>query len=354
MKIELKCAAILLVAMMAASFIMPIAESNESSGAVTITDSTGKTITLDEPAGKVATLGYGFTISVIDLGFKDKIVAYDNSSTYASSNNEKVKDMDVINVGSAFSSNKDAIVAKMIQAVNDSIFDKNKDVIILNNYSGTISPGSTRDMLEGEGFKVACYGGSSYDDVLFIVRSISDIVGGDKDNVIGHMEEVKTTVSDKTKDIADLDKRGAMYVAVYSGNITISNTGIAASMIEMAGGKNLGNNGASTSTHVESASYILQANPHVVFLDGNYAGSAEDFQNDVLKTTAVKVVKLEKDWNNFCPSVTYGLEAVYAELYGTGSQTGASPFETNMMVIAAAGIGTVVLAGVIIFLVRRR
>lgn len=271
---------------------------------ITVTDSTGKTFILDAPANKVATLGYGFTRTVVDLGAEDKIVAYDSSS----SDLAKELEIEGVNVGSAFSGNKDEILKFMVQLRKSDKFDSASDVIILNNYSTTISEGSTRDLLEDAGFIVLCFGADTYDEVVHVVENIALVIGKESSEAMSKMYEAQDIAEDRAADIEDKNKVRAMYVSEQSGKLRVYNKGIAVSMIEMAGGKNVGADPDSSATYRDAeASLILQLNPDVVFLDGNHPMSEKEFQKNVLRTASIVVIKMGKDWNNYCPSVAEGL-----------------------------------------------
>ncbi len=274
---------------------------------IIITDSTGKELILNAPAEKVATLGYGFTKTVVDLGGKDKIVAYDLYSE------DLINELGIegFNVGSSYSSNKNTIVSSMILAKVDSLFDVDTDVIIINNYSGTISENGTRDKLEEQGFKVLCFGANDYEGVVYIVENIAKAIGKESSAALTNMISARDSAYEAGKDIADEDKVTAMYVNEYGGGLRIYNEGIAVSMIELAGGKNVGfNSNISTTYYSSDASAILLLRPDVVFLDGNHSMSAKDFQKKVLRTKSIEVIKMEKDWNNYCPSSAVGLSVV--------------------------------------------
>lgn len=209
----------------------------------------------------------------------------------------------------------DQIVASMIQLSESGKFTKSTDVVIINNYSGTIASNGTRDKLEAHDFKVLCFGANAYIEVVEIIENIAKTIGKESSEVLTEMNTITNNVYNAGKDIADEDKVTAMYVNDYSGTLRIYNSGIATSMIELAGGKNIGyNSDVSGNYYSAEASTILQLNPDVVFLDGNHPLTAEQFQNDVLKTTAIKVIKMEKNWNNYCPSASEGLLVVSAAM----------------------------------------
>ncbi|HKM13579.1 MAG TPA: ABC transporter substrate-binding protein [Candidatus Methanomethylophilaceae archaeon] len=303
------------IAVFLSSAFLILLDSDESSAdtPITVTDSTGATLTLDGPANKVATLGYGFTLSVIELGGKDKIVAYDLYSK------DVVNEHGIVgeNIGSAYptAANIENIEASMIQLSSKGNFDKSTDVVIINNYFGTLADDGTKSKLESHGFKVLCFGANTYDEVVTIVESIAKVIGKESSDNAIKMNAARDNAYNAGKDIADGDKVTAMYVNDYSGTLRIYNSGIATSMIELAGGKNIGFNGnTSVNYYSAEASTILQLNPDVIFLDGNHPLTAKGFQDNVLRTNAIKVIKMEKDWNNYCPSASDGLLVVSAAM----------------------------------------
>lgn len=273
---------------------------------ITVTDSTGKTLTLDAPAIKVATLGYGFTKTVVDLGGEDKIVAYDSySEDFA-----KELGIEGVNVGSSYSSNKDYIYSTMVQVKKSGKFNVDTDIVIINDYSGTIAAGGTRDMLEADGFKVLCFGAETYTDVLDIVENIAIAIGKESAEALEKMHIALDLAETRAAGIADEDRVDAMYVNEYQGKLRVYNKGIAVSMIELAGGKNVGFRSNAATYYEAEASLILQLNPDVIFLDGNYPLSEKEFQKNVLRTASITVIKMDTDWNNYCPSAADGLTVV--------------------------------------------
>lgn len=355
MKSKIKNMAILaLTAILTVSLLIPIVGSEESSATIAVTDSDGKTISLDEPAGKVVTLGLGYTITVIDLGYKDKIIGYDNGSTYDSSGNKKVEGMNVENLGSAYATadNISFIRAKMAQMVEDLKFNKSKDLIIINNWSGTVASGGTRDLLVDDGYKVACFGANTYDEIVGMVSSISQLCGGDSNNVVERMTQAKTEVQEMAASKSGEAAPKAMYVSEYKGNLRIYNSGITVSMIELAGGVNIGDNGETNVYHNQNASYIIQNEPDVIFLDGNYPETAEYFQDEVLNTRSIKVVKLEKDWNSTTPQVTDGLLNISESLYNPYASD-EDRIDDDAIMIFVGVIAAFIAAGLALFLIRR-
>ena len=309
-----------------------------------VEDSTGKRVGLYGTADRVATLGYGFTKTVIDLGGKDKIIAYDTYSQDAADE----YGISGKNIGSAYFSNIDAIITSLVTLAEDGNFNKSTDIIILNDYSGTIAGGGTRDILEANGFKVLCFGAQTYDDVIFVVENIARAIGKESSGALAKMIDAKEAAFETGMEINTEDRVAAMYVNNYSGAIRIYNTGIATSMIELSGGWNIGHNkNISGNYYAAEASTILELNPDVVFLDGNYPMTSEEFRTDVLRTDTIKVIKMDKDWNNYCPSVADGLmvvsEAMLDEYYD-------APEEEITFPMTAIEFGTLFMTTLLVLL----
>lgn len=318
---------------------------------ITVTDSTGRTLIMDAPADKVATIGYGFTKTVVDLGAQEKIVAYDSYSVAL----VKELGLEGVSVGSSYSSNKDHIYSTMVQLKESGRFNIDTDLVIINDYSGTVTTGGTREMLENDGFKVLCFGAYTYNGVLDIVENIAIAIGKESAEALNNMHEALNLAEGRASEIDDDNKVRAMYINDYQGKIRVYNEGIAVSMIELAGGKNVGfNPKISNNFYPAEVSLILQLNPDVIFLDGNYPMSEKEFQKNVLRTASIVVIKMETDWNNYCPSAAEGLTVVsdaMIEEYDHSESVMDILYIHGEMVLATGMIFIVVLAG--LFVMRR-
>ncbi len=333
----------LVVALVAAFSFTAIAEGSEASAAIVIEDSAGHTITLDAPANRVVAMGYAFNVSIIDMGGASKVVGYDKYSTYNYTKNDKMKALDGVDMlGTGYTSDKDSLITGLLQLEAKGKFNKSTDVVILNNFSSTLKAGGLYDAL-APNYKVVCFGATSYDESLVVVEKISKIIGKDSTNAVGKMKNAKQAVLYKTKDLADNERPTAMYIKHDSGTtFTVYDNGIAASMITTCGAKNVGDKGEGKASHKADMTEIIQLRPDVVFLDGNYNGTAADFKNAFPGASSLNVVQLEKDWNNYCPSIATGLEAMYASLYEDPLYDEGGSFLTDNAVPVVAGILAIV------------
>ncbi|MCB5280055.1 MAG: hypothetical protein M0Q19_09905 [Candidatus Cloacimonetes bacterium] len=322
-----------------------------------VTDSTGQTYTFSSPVDHIVTLGYGFTITVVESGCADKIVGIDKYSKYSYTNDERMEVLNnVIVVGTGYTSDSDNILANMVQLVDSGKFDIDSDVIILNNFTSTLSSGGLRDVLVNHGFKVLCYGATSYDEVVSIVEDMAKLLGSEKcSSLASQMTYVKEYIAKVLEDNNITDVTDAVYVSYSSSVIKIGNTGsLAVDYIISAGGNNSGEDSSKASpTYASEAPALLQMGVSVILLDGNYDGTADHFCNDVLHTTDITVWKMEKSWNSYGTDALDGLWAVAGYLYpdlfdGPVPDNSSSSDNTLYYVIAGVVIAAVVLLAVYI------
>lgn len=343
--------------MMFAVSIVPLTDPSEVSATspIVITDSAGHQITLNAPAEHVVTMGFAFTLTVMDLGGTDKIVGYDRYSTYGYNGDERMEALEgIAMLGTGYNSGKESLISGLVLLVEDGLFDKDTDVVFMNNFSSTLATGAVYDNLVAEGYKVICLGAKTYEESIDVVEAISDAIGLDSSGSVSNMTSARDTVIENIADIAEEDRPRAIYISVTGDTIKVYNSGLAVSMIEMCGATNAGSNGSSATSYNSDTSAVIQANPDVVFLDGNYDGTADDFKEEFSLPSSFNVYKLDKDWNNPCPGMAAGLEAVYIQLYHTPLYgDGGSLISENGALIAVSIVTLIAIIAVAVVLVRR-
>ncbi len=354
-----KKALIILVAcsMLFAASVVSLTDGDEVSATspIVITDSAGHQITLNAPAEHVVTMGFAFTLTVMDLGGTDKIVGYDHYSTYVYNGDERMQVLEgIAMLGTGYNSDKASLISGLAQLVEDGKFVKDTDVVFLNNFSSTLATGAVYDNLVAEGYNVICLGAKTYEQSIAVVEAISDAIGLDSSGSVSNMITARDTVVENIASIAEEDRPRAMYISVTGGTIKVYNSGLAVSLIETCGATNAGSNGTSVTSYSSDTSAIIQANADVVFLDGNYDGSEYDFKEEFSLPSSFKVYKLNKDWNNPCPGMAAGLEAVYIQLYDAPLYDDDGSFiSENGALIAASILTLTVIIAVAVVLVRR-
>jgi len=330
-----------------------------------ITDGTGKTFEYTEPTEHIVTMGYASTLTVAVLGEIGKIIAVDTYSTYDYTKDERLKDLNAMNMGSIYTAtNNDKIVVQFLQWVEEGKMNLN-DTIILTAYSNA---NDLRSQLNGVGFDhVLVYlSVTTYDQIVDFVRSMSIITTGGVSKIVDDMKLVKETIDEGLAGVTEKAKGlGVWYYA--SSGFSVGNTGsITVSLIESAGGINVAYNPSLSSTTYGDASTIIQlveANPDVViFLPDSYlrSNTVGDFRNSILGgDTGVTVVPVNANWNNYDPDAADGLWAfacaMYPDLFdGPAPHVDDGISDSNLLMYAAAGIlvAIIMLAGGYFFMRR--
>jgi hypothetical protein len=96
---------------------------------ISVTDSRGVTTNLTGPAVHVASFGAFATNTLVDIGMLDKAVIFDASSEFNKSAIPEMQGMPADNFITVSSGNKDAVVQKMLDLVDDGAWNKSTDVV---------------------------------------------------------------------------------------------------------------------------------------------------------------------------------------------------------------------------------
>lgn len=358
--------AIAIVAMLTVPMALASVDADESSG-FDITDGMGDTFHFDGPAERIVSSGYGATLTIIDAGQKDKIVAADKYSFYENKNDEKLIGLEATNLGSFYGTTSDgAILTELVNMVDEYKTLQKDDPIILINYDDNLS---LRDLLRENGFtKVLMWGeASSYQTVMDIVRDVSMIVTGTEPESVLSMEQTIADIQSGVSEIPESERTDALFVWYYSKQFTIGSESIMGSMIELCGGKNLGyREGVDRWGSSAEIVNILESNPDaVVFVNDTYFSSGktiQDFRDEVLGgDQSIRVVAMDSQWNNCCPESVDGLVAVsqclYPEIFGeydTGEESGDDGSDFPITYVAIGIIVVIAIVAVAVVLMRRK
>ncbi len=283
--------------------------------AISITDSRGVTTNLTGPAVHVASFGAFATNTLVDLGMLDAAVMFDASSEFNKSAIPEMQGMSAEKFITVSSANKDAVVQKMLDLVDDGAWNKSTDVIFGYGYS-FLSP--TWAELEGLGFNVITFYPNSYDGIVQVVRDIETVMGADHE-LSGWMGFVKEYIAE-TLSLNGIDEESefvtALYASYSSNILKLGNNGsVTVDFINFAGGLNVAEDANKTvPTYTADFTAILQLSPEYVLLDGYYSGTAEDF-SAMIMDDSIAVYKLNKSWNSYCPDATEGLWTIACLFY---------------------------------------
>ena len=372
-----RLAAITLTMMLVASTLVMFVPTDSDDFAAaepfTITDIQGDIISFDKPADYAVVLGVGMTLTMIELGLKDKIMGVDSYSIASYASNAPYKDQleGLESYGNYYDTGgRTEILAKMVQAIdgNPSKYS-GKDIIILApNYSYiTNATGLIKEIesTPGINFKVVLLAksGMTYDDITPFVENIGKIMGaGNTDSVVANMKLVKDEV---TRIVDDNDLSGAKALHLSSIEVPAAyqdGKSILLSMVTIAGGANVGGSGSTSTVSITFTGVIqiIENNPNVViFLDAGNPMSVEDFKAKVPNIPAtVTVIKLLPSYNNTCPSTSEGLWAVASALYpdhfsGPAPTVGEEPKDNTLLYAVIGVVAAVVFVGVVFMIMRR-
>ncbi|OPY31391.1 MAG: hypothetical protein A4E32_01845 [Methanomassiliicoccales archaeon PtaU1.Bin124] len=336
---------------------IPVAVGESSTG-ISITDSRNVTTNLTQPATHVAAFGAFATITLVDIGYLDKAVMFDATSAYSKSGIVEVQNFSADKFVTVSSANKDAVVQKMLDLVDNGTWNKDNDVILGYGYSYLSSVWTA---LEGYGFKVITFYPNTYDGIVQVVEDIETVVGADH-KVSEQMSYVKTFIAQTLAEhgINDTQKVTAVYLSYSSSVWKMGNGGsVTVDFINYAGGNNLGNNTAKAiPTYSVDLTAVVQLSPDYVLLDGYYTGSATDF-SALLGDSSIHVYKLNKTWNSYCPDAMTGLWTVAGLFYpsyfeGKIPNAPASTQPDNTMLYVGVGAVVVIVAVAAVVLMKKR
>ncbi len=260
MKKRLTAAALLLSLLLAAS---ACSGNNTPAGPVTLTDQTGRTVTLDAPAEKIVSCYYVSSYAVMALGLSDNLVGIENKADtrpiYALSAPEF---LELPAVGTMKESNVELIASL------------DPDLVIMPQKLA-----ESAETLTGLGFDVLLVNPENHEDLCGMLSLIGDACGvsGKADELIAYYDAQMTALDALTA--------GADAPTVYmGGNSSYLTTAPAdmyqSSLIALAGGVNAGADLEGDYWTEVSYETILAYNPDVIVIPSGADYTAADITGD--------------------------------------------------------------------------
>jgi len=337
-----------------------LSDDSTADTSFTITDTTGKEFTFDGSSDHIAVFGYACTLTVLDCGGADKIVATDKHGAESISDHYD-DELTFTTLATATATNADVLYTWFLQAVEDGSFAFD-DTIIFSTYSSSVQTGGLRDRLMEAGFTHVLFYGTmpKYDDLIQCVTDIANVVGDGYD-CVKQMKYVEDAVSSTVVDNVT-EKQDAIFIWYSKVNgWGAGNTGsLAVSLMTISGANNIGYDSTSDSSIIYDKARIQQLlgdhTDAVIFLDDayirTYGGSLQGFIDDVLGGDSgdFQIVIMDRTWNNYDPESADGVWEMAAALYPdlfTGSTpvySGESDNDNTMIYAAVAGIAVVAVA----------
>lgn len=359
--------ALILVSAMASGCIAAGDASDAGTG-FTVTDSTGKTFSYSAPSDKIIVTGYAATLTLIDAEMASKIFAVDQYGAVAFDD----RDLDRPRVYNFTYGDTSGFKSSLIGAAAAG-FDKDSDTVILTTYKtdfvGSDGTSGLRRVLMDEGFRYVPFYGSiySYSEVVSCVQDLERISG----STAGLTASMNAAYDSVTAAVAGKEKTDAVFLRYSSTKgwgIGVDGA-IGATLIEAAGGNNVGASAGSSTVYNEGKIIeLLSEYPDaVIFLDSpyfdTYGGSFGKFVSDVMGGDQGNhgLVKMLKTWNNYDPGVAEGLTAIAHVLHPDAVAGDVEPYYvggtegSNVLVYAVSALVVIaVIAGVMLFVRSRK
>lgn len=379
-----KAAAIAFVAFLAVILAVPTVWTETADAESSTTDTSSPlevtytlkgvttTVTFDGPTDKVVVFGTAATRTVFDVGCADKIYGTDKYGMKALS--DAGANVTPVSLPFEYSGNSnDSIFNTLLKAVEDGEFSKD-DAVIITTFTSAANDLKNR-LVDEAGFTHVVFYGSiyTYEDMATCIEQITYIVGGDTAPA-QRIRDVANSITSKLNESGESDT-DAIFLRHSASNgwgYGVSGS-LAISIMEAAGGKNIGTGEGKTATIYDSNKIIrlLSDNPQAVilmdnaYLDSN-GGSMQTFIDEYLggDLREHKILVLDALWNNYDPEYADGLEAVASVLHpdlftydGEMRYYGPSDVEDDdddsTTYILAAVIAVIVIAAIAGFAVYR-
>lgn len=248
---------------------------------VTITDSYGKQITLDEEPSKIISVAPNITEIVYELGAEDKLVGRTNYCDYPA----EVENVE--SIGTLRKPDIEKIISLEPQLVITSTHFEDENAV----------------KLEEAGIKViSLYEEFDVNGVYTMIETLGTALNK-QDRAAEMVSEMKTTVKEVEDAVAGLEEPTVYYVVGYgeSGDFSAPQNTFVGQLIDMAGGNNIVPEQDSWSYNLES---LLEADPEIIVVrDGEKEGfeSTEAYK----ELTAVKEGRIYEIDNNLIDRQSY-------------------------------------------------
>ena len=222
----------------------PAASASSAAGPITVTDGSGATVTLKQPAMRIVSLAPANTEIAFAVGAGSKMVAGTSYDDYpaAAKSLPKIGDFSNPSVEKIASFNPDLVLA-----------------------AGGIQA-SLRSKLENLGMTVYVVDPKTYDEVMTEIADVGKLAGTEAQaqTVVDTMQKAKDDVAAK---VASSSTKPSTFLEIYSKPLMTAGTGTFISdMIGLAGGTNLGDSAGAGYPNF-STEMLFKDNPDVYIAD---------------------------------------------------------------------------------------
>lgn len=346
----------ILVVMVASSMCYLAAGSSSASSSENdnttpfyIEDSNGNLVEFEQISNNIILMGYGYTMTTVDLGCEDRIVGVDSwTAQYMA--DAGYTQYNELNIGNFYNADGCVQIATAIlQMSEDGTFNLETDWIVAPSYSSITKSGGLVDVLNeylGENnynLITLISTATTYDQVMQVVDDLGQILGADSDSILDEMEYVEYEI---TSIVEENNLSGAAAIQVSSSG-KVYNSSLMISMITtMLNGINAGNNGGSATSYSSDKSAVAQMAAEysntVIFIDSSF-GSITEWKAAL---SGYEVVIIEHQWDNICPEVTNCLWVLACAMYPDyfEGDVPTVPSDTNDNTLLYLGVGIAIAA----------
>ena len=356
----------IIAVMMCATFAVAPTDADDTG--FDIVDETGTSYHFDGAAEHIVSVGYATTLTIVEAGGADKLVAVDKYSTYEQSGNELLKAVDAIDLGSFYgTSNHQHVIVTLVNLVETGEMSLDDPIILTSYPDNEVLAAELREA----GFEKVLMWTTidDYSQLIDMVESVSIIAAGEIPESVTVMKDTYNRVVSGTADIPEESRTKALYVWYYGGECTVGNTGIMGSMLQAANANNIGYDPTKDMRYGDANLIIslLEDNMDtVVFVSSSYfsgGNTLDDFYDDLFGgDRSIRAIEMGKEWNNWCPDSADGLmsmaQCLYPDIFGEyqtePAEDTSDDGSDNTLIYAAIGIVIVIVVIAAVFLYMRR
>lgn len=307
---------ILLVVCMLFSVTACGAGKEQQSGPITLTDQTGREVTLDEPAQTIVSCYYVSSYAVMALGLSDRLVGIENKA-----NTRPIYSM------SAPGFLELPAVGTMKESNVELIASLNPDLVIMPKKLA-----ESAETLTGLGLKVILVNPENHEDLCGMLTLIGAACGVSEkaEELIAYYDAKMTALESLTAGA----EQPVVYMGGNSSYLTTAPSGMyQSSLIHLAGGVNAG--AALDGDYWTEVSYetVLTYNPDVIIIPSGADYTADDIKNDAqlasldaVKNSAIYTMPSGiEEWDSPIPSGILGAmwltSVLHPDLYSADTFT---------------------------------
>ncbi len=286
--------AILLVAGLAAVFVLTAQNNNDTTGAdksatISVIDDRGVNVTVTKYPQRILSLGTAFTECLYAIGAQDQIAGVDSTSKYPAAVSNKT------NIGSGYTINKDKVT--MLQP----------DLVVMwKSYTDTLNS------LTNMNLTVIAFDPQSVADVEKMITTLGDVTGkASEANLV--VTDMQTRVAEVQQKVANITAKPNVYMELLSSGGKSPGPGTMTNdVIGLAGGYNINANTSVRYTKL-TAEYVIGQDPQFIILETQNPKTNDQVKNTtgygtISAVVNDKIMRIDGAWLTASPRIVLAVE----------------------------------------------